>query len=155
MAPRATFFYGGRSVSWTDLCGWQKTIYGATVSASLTRFFWPLQASRALVTPQFLGFLSLLSTVEYRSEYATRGPNRPSHVLRSFGVKAAGVPVGKVFALVGMTREGADARLKRLIDYGRPAEDVLLDPAHYLLDVAQALDVLDPRHHSRQRRRPP
>lgn len=53
------------------------------------------------------------------------------------------MPQDKLFALVGMARENTDANLKRLIDYTRPVEAVLLNLANYLLDTEQALEVLD------------
>jgi hypothetical protein len=143
VASRATFFYGGEPIPWMDLYGWQKTLCNGSVISSLTSFAWGSAESFGWDSHDLLGFLSLSFTVAYRMQYHASLRKRLGHVLRVFGEKDATKHVDKVFAVIGMAEDGTDDRLKTLIDYERPKEDVLLDLANYLLDTEQALEVFD------------
>ncbi|KAI7763653.1 hypothetical protein LZL87_014008 [Fusarium oxysporum] len=143
VASRAMFFYGSESIPWMELYGWQETICNGRVLSPLVVFASDSPESLASDMTDLLGFLSMSFLVAYRMEYATFGPRSLAHVLRVFGEKIATDPRDKVFALVGMAAESADIRLKSLIHYSRPVEDVLLDLANYLLDTEQALGVFD------------
>ncbi|KAK1759672.1 heterokaryon incompatibility [Echria macrotheca] len=146
VAKNATFFYGGAPIQWSELYGWQRTLCDGPVLTSLVGVLSMSSPSRGPLGSAisgFLGFLSMSFIVAYRMEYFHLGPNRLGHVLRVFGDKDAGEALDKVFALVGMTAESEDERLKNLINYKRPREEALLDVANYLLDTGQTLDVID------------
>ncbi|KAM6523074.1 hypothetical protein FSOLCH5_003694 [Fusarium solani] len=143
VASRATFFYGGTPIPLMDLYGWQTILCDGQVLTPLAAFVSGPGESPQSGVSEILGFLSLSFIVAYRMELAMLGPAHLSHVLRVFGEKHATMHQDKVFALIGMAKESSDATLKQLIDYSRPAEDVLLDLGNYLVDVGQALDVFD------------
>ncbi|RGP69880.1 heterokaryon incompatibility [Fusarium longipes] len=143
VASCATFFYGGHSLPWTELHNWQKTLCKGGVFSTLVMLATNPPEVVAPGLSGCLGFLSLSFLVGYQLEYSIFGPRHLAHVLRLFGEKMATDPLDKVFALIGISEESDDMRLKSLIDYDRPYQEVLLDLSNYLLDTGQALAALD------------
>lgn len=143
LAKKVTFFYGGTPVTLDELHGWREVICDGQVLSTLATLAADPDGDLDSTMSPYLGFTSMTFTVAHRMERSFFGPPQLSRVLRVFGDKAATVDRDKAFALFGMARESTDPNLKRMIDYARPAQDIMLDLANYLLDCGQALEVFD------------
>ncbi|CAI4219626.1 unnamed protein product [Parascedosporium putredinis] len=143
LGEKGDLFLWRHPVTLDELHGWREVICDGQVLSSLATLAADPDENLESTMSPYLGFTGMTFTVAHRMERSIFGPPQLSRVLRVFGDKAATVDRDKAFALFGMAKESTDPNLKRMIDYVRPAQDIMLDLANYLLDCGQALEVFD------------
>ncbi|KAJ4290840.1 hypothetical protein N0V90_010035 [Kalmusia sp. IMI 367209] len=137
---QVTVFYGRQSLSWQEFY----EMFQDALSGELVSMFSAMNSGDEMLQAglKYKGIVSLPFIVAYRMQYHLEGPQSISHVLRIFGEKEATMSIDKVFALIGIAKS-YNTDLKRLVDYRKEKDAVLLDLANFLLDNGETSEILD------------